>query len=110
MVCSEAAKHYDTKPWQKKLLSQITEDLRDLRQWLGLDVLVEADGSIKDKSVSVRLLDYACGPGTITLVRPYLSTLSKEIARKLRTSPSRQSSMVYHAYLRRLWNPTSPPV
>lgn len=67
-VCSRVAKEYDAKPWQKKFITQITEDIRTHRDWLGLNELKASDGSLKEQAESARLLDYACGPGTISKV------------------------------------------
>ena len=67
---SKAAKSYDAKPWQKKLLGQASEDLREHRHWLGLNDITASDGSENNKDVEVKLLDYACGPGTVSYVSP----------------------------------------
>jgi len=52
----------------KQATSQITEDLLAHRDWLGLNELKDLDGSKKEQAESVRLLDYACGPGIISKV------------------------------------------
>ncbi|KAL8818123.1 MAG: hypothetical protein Q9191_008009 [Dirinaria sp. TL-2023a] len=68
------ARKYDEKPWQKKLLGQVTEDLREHRRWLGLNDLEASDETGGTKKVQVKLLDYACGPGTVSYaLKPYLT-------------------------------------
>ncbi|KAF1812688.1 S-adenosyl-L-methionine-dependent methyltransferase [Eremomyces bilateralis CBS 781.70] len=60
---------YDLKPWQKKLELNITNFLVEKRQWLGLDLGEDSQGPI-------RLLDYACGTGTITrALAPYVGQI-----------------------------------
>ncbi|KAL8667383.1 MAG: hypothetical protein Q9202_000599 [Teloschistes flavicans] len=69
-VWHNAAKTYDSKPWQKRLINQITEDIQAHAQWLNLSPLAPNDGS-----TSVRLLDYACGPGTISIaLQPFITS------------------------------------
>ncbi|KAL8686776.1 MAG: hypothetical protein Q9218_006875, partial [Villophora microphyllina] len=67
-VWHNAAQTYDSQPWQKQLIKQITEDIQSHAQWLGLR---ERD----KKDESLRLLDYACGPGTISMaLHPYITS------------------------------------
>ena len=49
-------------------MSQITEDLRAHRDWLGLKELKASDGSKIEEPDRVRLLDYACGQGLVSKV------------------------------------------
>jgi SAM-dependent methyltransferase len=60
------AKDYDTKPWQKKMIAYIYGQLAEQRELFGL--------SKEDAKQEFRLLDYACGPGTVTrALIPYVS-------------------------------------
>jgi hypothetical protein len=59
------AKDYDAKPWQKKVISYIYGELVEYRDFFG--VLKQGGKS------EFRLLDYACGPGTVTRVSSYES-------------------------------------
>ncbi|KAL9577532.1 MAG: hypothetical protein Q9212_006305, partial [Teloschistes hypoglaucus] len=69
-VWHNAAKNYDAKPWQKRLIKQITEDMQAHAEWLGLSPLQP-----NDASTSVKLLDYACGPGTISIaLQPFITS------------------------------------
>ncbi|KAI5242989.1 S-adenosyl-L-methionine-dependent methyltransferase [Aureobasidium subglaciale] len=53
------AKDYDAKPWQKKIASQVAEALTSHADWLGADW-----ASAENREC--RLLDYACGTGSVT--------------------------------------------
>lgn len=57
-----AAKTYDAEPWQKDMISRVTTFLQTHADsgWLGLPTKPTPDGR------KVRVLDYACGPGTVT--------------------------------------------
>ncbi|KAL8773393.1 MAG: hypothetical protein Q9203_004463 [Teloschistes exilis] len=69
-VWHNAAKNYDAKPWQKRLIKQVTEDIQAHAQWLGLSPL-----PINDASRNIKLLDYACGPGTISIaLQPFITS------------------------------------
>ena len=61
------AKDYDTKPWQQKMINTIYGALAKERDMFGLS-------TENDKPQNFRLLDYACGPGTVTrALLPYVS-------------------------------------
>ncbi len=66
---SKIAVAYDTR--FEKTLGQIQQEIRSRADFLGLRV-IEREGSRDAPSESVRLLDYACGTGTISRVRPTL--------------------------------------
>ncbi|KAK4892711.1 hypothetical protein LTR17_027015 [Elasticomyces elasticus] len=62
---------YNSKPWQHKLSAQVSDALQQNRDWLGVRWSKPDDGG-RD----VRLLDYACGTGSITkALGPYVSTI-----------------------------------
>lgn len=50
--------------WVQKLTRQISDHLRSNLTWLGIG---------ESSSASVRLLDYACGTGSVSKVRPHFS-------------------------------------
>lgn len=52
------------------MIGQITEDLRKHRHWLGLKDLEASNEERGNEDVQVKLLDYACGPGTVSYVSP----------------------------------------
>ena len=52
------------------MIRQITEDLRKHRHWLGLQDVETINEAGRTKDVQVKLLDYACGPGTVSFVSP----------------------------------------
>lgn len=55
------ARKYTAEPWQQEMIAQLTTFLSGQADWLGLPP-VSADGK------PVRVLDYACGPGTVTAI------------------------------------------
>jgi hypothetical protein len=57
---STRAKDYDAKPWQKKMIGYILDELKEHRDFFGIP---------KEGKGELRMLDYACGPGTISTVR-----------------------------------------
>lgn len=58
-------KDYDSAPWQKKMISYIYGQVAEQRELFGLSKTGDRD---------FRLLDYACGPGTVTrALLPYVS-------------------------------------
>ncbi|OQO02278.1 hypothetical protein B0A48_11832 [Cryoendolithus antarcticus] len=60
------ASSYNSKPWQIGLSSQVSDALRSHLTWLGLPT--PAPGR------DIKLLDYACGPGSITTaLSPYVT-------------------------------------
>ena len=50
------------------MLAQVAEDLREHRHWLGLSDIRASDAPDDTKNVEVKLLDYACGPGSVSFV------------------------------------------
>lgn len=61
------AKDYDTKPWQQKMINYIYGALAQERDLFGLS---KDENGVQE----FRLLDYACGPGTVTrALLPYVS-------------------------------------
>jgi 2-polyprenyl-3-methyl-5-hydroxy-6-metoxy-1,4-benzoquinol methylase len=62
-VSSAFAKDYTAEDWQKEMINKITEFIRQNLT----SIHEELDQSpSSSKSQSLRILDYACGPGTIT--------------------------------------------
>ncbi|KAI4727589.1 S-adenosyl-L-methionine-dependent methyltransferase [Aureobasidium sp. EXF-10728] len=53
------AKDYDTKPWQKKISAQVASALSSRTDWLNATWVSSSNPSCK-------LLDYACGTGSVT--------------------------------------------
>jgi SAM-dependent methyltransferase len=61
------AKDYDTKPWQQKMMNYIYGELAEHRDMFDLSKDTE-------KVEDFKLLDYACGPGTVTrALLPFVS-------------------------------------
>jgi hypothetical protein len=58
---SSKAKSYDEKPWQKKIAAQVASALDSHTSWLGANW-------VSDTNNECRLLDYACGTGSVTRV------------------------------------------
>ncbi|KAI4721572.1 S-adenosyl-L-methionine-dependent methyltransferase [Aureobasidium sp. EXF-10727] len=56
---SSKAKDYDTKPWQKMIATQVASALTSHASWLDATWVSAANPSC-------RLLDYACGTGSVT--------------------------------------------
>ncbi|KAE9992811.1 hypothetical protein EG327_007735 [Venturia inaequalis] len=71
------ANDYDTLPWQKKMIGYISQNLVEKREFFGFPLDV--------KNKSFRLLDYACGPGTISaaLVPWTKETVAMDISEKM---------------------------
>jgi len=72
---SEAASTYNTK--FSKTIQQIIDEIQARKEWIGVDWVDESsDGeevvgsSSKEPKRTVRLLDYACGTGLVSRVRP----------------------------------------
>lgn len=63
------ANHYGDKPWHKDLSIQVTAELRDKLDFIGVQWAAHNDDAPR-----VRLLDYACGPGMVTrALGPYVT-------------------------------------
>lgn len=69
MRSSELAAKYDSQPWQIDMTRKITAFIRE-----NADTVLPSS-SKKD----LRLLDYACGTGMVTKVRPSVSVLRSHI-------------------------------
>ncbi|WPG97724.1 Hypothetical protein R9X50_00050500 [Acrodontium crateriforme] len=59
----ELSATYNTKPWQLKLSAQVSEALEKRMDWMGVEWAKPDD---RTSGRQVRLLDYACGTGSIT--------------------------------------------
>jgi SAM-dependent methyltransferase len=69
-VCSKFAANYSAEDWQRDLLNDVTAFIHQQVNWIGVD-FVDPSTTFEKSSSSqsgpkVRVLDYACGPGTIT--------------------------------------------
>lgn len=63
------ATKYDTEQWQKDMLNAIHGFILENIQWIGVDFIdpsMSFEHSKPGEGKQVRVLDYACGPGTIT--------------------------------------------
>lgn len=68
---SNLSAEYNTKPWQQRISKQVGEALQQRRDWLG----ARWTGT-DDTGRDVRLLDYACGTGSITnALASYVDTI-----------------------------------
>ncbi|KAF2466003.1 S-adenosyl-L-methionine-dependent methyltransferase [Lindgomyces ingoldianus] len=62
---------YDDKPWFAKMNQQVTDFLRSRLDWVGIPF---ANIGSKTDAETVRLLDYACGPGLMSRIYgPYVT-------------------------------------
>ncbi|KAF2773682.1 S-adenosyl-L-methionine-dependent methyltransferase [Teratosphaeria nubilosa] len=70
---NDLAGSYHSKPWQQNLSRQVSEALQQRLHWLGVDwSTVES----RREGREVKLLDYACGTGNITMaLGPYVSQI-----------------------------------
>ncbi|KAK5115436.1 hypothetical protein LTR85_009896 [Meristemomyces frigidus] len=67
---NDLSEAYNSKPWQRKLSSQVADALQDRKNWIGVQ------WATTDDKRDVRLLDYACGTGAITkALGPYVTTI-----------------------------------
>lgn len=63
------------QPWQQKLVAQHAQELQDRRDWIGVDWLPESSSS--PPAHEVRVLDYACGPGAVSVAfLPYATSFT----------------------------------
>lgn len=68
--CSDLSASYNSKPWQHKLASQVSDALQERKGWIGVQ------WAKPDDKRDIRLLDYACGTGAITkALGPYVNTI-----------------------------------
>ncbi|KJY01117.1 hypothetical protein TI39_contig302g00005 [Zymoseptoria brevis] len=64
---------YNSQPWQKAISSQIGNALLAQKEWMGVPWILPTD---QPGRRDVRLLDYACGTGSITqALGPHVSTI-----------------------------------
>jgi SAM-dependent methyltransferase len=66
---SKFAASYTAEPWQKDLVEKITQFIRENISWIDTDLInskPSPEESESTQSRSFRVLDYACGPGTVT--------------------------------------------
>jgi len=72
LTCSSnAAGSYDSQPWQQKIIAQVTKEIQSRLSWIGVDWAEEhrpEEAGDDLAARSVRVLDYACGPGTVSRV------------------------------------------
>ena len=85
-ISSVASTYHDGN---EKTTNRLIEEIRARRDWLGIDFLDEDEGDEEDDEIAdaderanevggdgtikrkvVKLLDYACGPGMVSRVRP----------------------------------------
>ncbi|KIW26924.1 uncharacterized protein PV07_06712 [Cladophialophora immunda] len=68
---NDFASRYTSEPWQRDLLNKVTAFIHQHVNWIGVDFVdpsttFETPSPASDSKRQVRVLDYACGPGTIT--------------------------------------------
>ena len=64
--CSDFASSYTSEQWQKDLLNKVNAFIHQHVNWIGVDFIPTSDKPAPETARKVRILDYACGPGTIT--------------------------------------------
>lgn len=70
-LSSTLSAEYNTKPWQQRVSKQVSDALQQRREWIGARW-----AGTDDTGRDVRLLDYACGTGSITnALAPYVDTI-----------------------------------
>jgi SAM-dependent methyltransferase len=72
-LSSKTAATYASEPWHKDLINKTHEFVLANLSWLGVDFIdpstaFEAPSGPSTSAHQVRVLDYACGPGTITSI------------------------------------------
>ncbi|KAI9701229.1 MAG: hypothetical protein M1836_001898 [Candelina mexicana] len=74
---NDTASTYDSKPWQQKIVNQVSSEIRNHLNWIGVDWIDDkttrsSSGGTLERQV--RVLDFACGPGTVSrALAPYAS-------------------------------------
>ncbi|KAL9535890.1 hypothetical protein SMMN14_01165 [Sphaerulina musiva] len=82
----ELSATYNTKPWQHELKSQVATALQARTEWIGAEwISPHQQPPGQHRQRDVRLLDYACGTGAITLaLGPYVTqTRALDISEKM---------------------------
>jgi SAM-dependent methyltransferase len=70
----DLASKYTAEPWQKDMIAKITAFLTTHAEWIGLPARSPSSSSSSSSEAQsppktpVRILDYACGPGTVTAI------------------------------------------
>lgn len=67
----KSATSYSSEPWQRDMLNKIHDFMLSNISWIGVDFIDPSTAfEAKDSSSprKIRVLDYACGPGTVTNV------------------------------------------
>ena len=67
MFCSDLADKYHSHQWQRDLTASTSKDLLERKDRIHSGLKTDNDGS-PSAPTTVRLLDYACGPGDVSLV------------------------------------------
>ena len=66
---SDFASRYTSEPWQRELLNKVNGFIYQQINWIGVDFVDPSTAFEKPSAETdqkVRVLDYACGPGSIT--------------------------------------------
>ena len=70
---SDLSAEYNTKPWQHKLSKQVSDALEERKDWIGVRWIKQNEPTYGRE---VKLLDYACGTGSITMaLGPHVTTV-----------------------------------
>ncbi|KAI7552983.1 structural maintenance of chromosomes 5 smc5, partial [Hortaea werneckii] len=73
LAASDLSSTYNSQPWQQKISQQVSDALRERKDWIGIDWASSSEGEGKRE---VKLLDYASGTGNITqALLPYVTTV-----------------------------------
>ncbi|KAI9791360.1 MAG: hypothetical protein M1835_000377 [Candelina submexicana] len=74
---NDLASTYDSKPWQQKIVNQVSSEIRNRLDWIGVDWIDDKATKSSSRGTlqkQVRVLDFACGPGTVSrALAPYAS-------------------------------------
>ncbi|KAJ4536630.1 hypothetical protein HRR80_003538 [Exophiala dermatitidis] len=66
---NQSASSYTAEPWQRDMMNKITAFIQQHIEWIGVDFVDpghEFEAATQGKNKKVRVLDYACGPGSVT--------------------------------------------
>ncbi|OAP56927.1 hypothetical protein AYL99_09039 [Fonsecaea erecta] len=68
---NDFASRYTSEPWQRDLLNKVTAFIHQHVNWIGVDFIdpsttFQTQSPASAATRQIRVLDYACGPGTIT--------------------------------------------